>query len=208
MIKFVYFDVGGVVISDLTANNGWVQMKKDLGVTPEIDEHFEKFFDKYEAEVCIGRDIESLVSMMRKKFSLHFPKDYSFMTDFVNRFDSNPSIWPVIDEIHKFCSIGLLTNMYPKMLNVIIKNNLFPKVKWDSIVDSSVEKVRKPDKEIFKIAEMRAGFSGKDILFVDNGVKHVQAASKFGWQTFLYDPTTPEKSSSDLINFFIKLYKS
>jgi FMN phosphatase YigB (HAD superfamily) len=207
MIKFVYFDIGGVVISDLTANNGWAKMKKDMGVTPEMNAEFEEFFTKIESEVCLGLDVELLVPLMKDKFGLHFPKNYSFLADFVNRFDPNPSIWPVIDEIKKTCRVGLLTNMYPNMLNAIKKQGLLPKVKWNVIVDSSVEGVRKPSQEVFELAEKKAGFSGKEILFIDNSVKHVNAAKKFGWQTFLYDPTKPKDSSRELLQFFDEVYK-
>lgn len=32
----------------------------------------------------------------------------------------------------------------------------------------------------------------------DNGAKHVEAAKKFGWQGFVYDPTNTEKSNREL----------
>lgn len=93
------------------------------------------------------------------------------------------------------------------MLNAIKKRGLLPKVKWDAIVDSSVEKVRKPSKEIFKLAEKKAGVKGKEILFIDNGAKHVEAAKRFGWQTFLYDPKNPNNSSYRLLTFFTETSK-
>lgn len=202
MIKFVYFDVGGVVISDLTANNGWVKMKKDLGVSPKQDSEFEEFFNKLESEVCLGLDVETLVPMMRTKFGLKLPQNYSFLKDFVDRFEANKTIWPVIDKIHKFCKIGLLTNMYPNMLNAIIRRGLFPEVKWDCVLDSSVEKVKKPNKEVFELAEKLSRHSGKEILFIDNGAKHVEAAKSYGWDTFLYDPRNPKDSSQKLEKYF------
>ncbi len=202
MVKFAYFDIGGVVILDLTANNGWAKMKKDLGITPEKDTEFEEFFNKIECKVNVGLDIESLIPIMKDKFGLHFPKDYSLLTDFVNRFEQNKSIWPVINKIQETCRIGLLTNMYPDMLNAIKRRRLLPEINWDIIIDSSIEKIAKPSLKIYKLAEAKSGVKGHDILFVENSLKQIASARKLGWNTFLYDTTNPEKSSSELLRLF------
>jgi HAD superfamily hydrolase (TIGR01509 family) len=199
MIKFVYFDVGGVVISDLIANSKWENMKKDLGVTLSMNEKFEPFFDKYEREICKGRDIETLVPVMKRKFGLKVPKRYSFLKDFVNRFERNESIWPVIKKSKQKSKIGLLTNMYPGMLEMIEKKKLMPNILWDVIIDSSVEKVVKPQKAIFKLAQERAKVKANEILFVENSKTHVEAAKRFGWQTFLYDSTEMKTSNQKLL---------
>lgn len=88
--------------------------------------------------------------------------------------------------------------MYPHMLDAIYQAGLMPETNWDAIIDSSIEKVRKPQIEIFQLAQNRAGVQGAEILFVENGAKHVAAAKKFGWQTFLYDPTNTTQSNQNL----------
>ncbi len=200
MIKFAYFDVGGVVTLDTTVSNGWDKMKKDLGVTLEKDAEFEKFFDKAEYEINKGLGVESLVPIMRKRFGLRFPEGYSLLADFVNRFKQNKSIWPVISEIQRTCRVGLLTNMYPNMLNSL--KSIMPKIKWDIVIDSSIKGLAKPDCRIFKLAEAKAGVKGEEILFIDNSKNQIEAAKKFGWNAFLYDPNNPEKSSRELLKLF------
>jgi len=54
------------------------------------------------------------------------------------------------------------------------------------------------------LGEEKAGVSGKQILFVENSAKHVDAAKNFGWLTFLYDSKDPVKSSQDLLSYFIR----
>lgn len=198
MIKFVYFDVGGVVIKDFSGTNKWEELKQGIGIKPEQDKEFIEFFDKYEPEVCLGRDIETLVPLMKEKFNLTLPNDYSFLKDFVYGFERNDSIWPVIEKAKRKFKIGLLTNMYTNMLDMIKERDLLPKVEWDVVIDSSIEKVIKPTEAIFKLAQERAEVNGKEILFVENGKKHVEAAMKFGWQTLLYDPVNLEESNRKL----------
>jgi FMN phosphatase YigB (HAD superfamily) len=201
--KFVYFDVGGVVVLDFSGNDKWKQFRRSIGIRPGKDAEFEEFWNRYEPEVNAGRDVETLLPLIGRQFGLKFPQNYSLLIDgFVNRFEVNRSVWPAIDRIRKQCRIGLLTNMYPNMLEAIRERGLLPKIDWDVVIDSSVEGVIKPDQQIFRLAEERSGFGGKEIAFVENSKKHIEAAKAMGWQTFLYDSAAPEESSARLSESF------
>lgn len=205
MIKFVYFDVGGVVIQDFSGNNHWEKMKRRIGITPKQDREFDDFFDKFESKVCVGLDVEELVPMIEKRFGVSFSSNYSMLADFVNHFRKNESLWPVIKEVNKRARIGLLTNMYPGMLDAIGESDLMPPVEWEVVIDSSIEKVQKPDTKIFELGEEKVGVGGKEILFVENSSRNIEAADNFGWQTFWYDSSDPKTSSQKLENFFLNL---
>ncbi len=45
MIKFVYFDLGGVAELDYSKTNKWEELMHDLGLNPGQYEDFEKFFN-------------------------------------------------------------------------------------------------------------------------------------------------------------------
>ena len=202
-ISFVYLDIGGVVILDFSGTDKWMKLKRELGVPVERDKEFEAFWDKYEPEVNAGRDVETMLPLIKEKFGSKLPHDFSFLMDgFVNCFTVNKAIWPVIDKIHSKHKVGLLTNMYPHMYEAIKKMGLLPNVTWDAIVDSSVDGIIKPDSAIFKLAEQKAGAKGKQILFVDNSIVNINAAKAFGWETFLYDSVKPEESSNRLLALF------
>ena len=203
MIKFVYFDLGGVVELDFSKTNKWNEFKQEIGISNEIDDELGKFWEEFEHQVCIGRDIETLKPVLKQKFGISLPQEYSVLIDgFVNRFETNKSIWSAIDEIREHCRTGLLTNMYPGMFQAIKKRGIIPDVNWDITIDSSVEKIAKPDPAIFKLAEERAGVKGNQILFIENSQENIEAAQKFGWRTFLYDPSNPGDSSRNLLKFF------
>ena len=149
MVSFVYFDVGGVVVLDFSGTDKWDQLKKEIGISKSKDAKFESFWDRYEPKVNAGQDVETLLPLIKRKFGSELPEDYSLLIDgFVKRFEANRSIWPVIEKIHKKCKIGLLTNMYPHMLEAIKNRKLLQKIKWDIIIDSSVEGITKPDSKI------------------------------------------------------------
>ncbi len=203
MVSFVYFDVGGVVILDFSKTDKWAQLKKELEITAGKEREFEVFWNRYEPDVNSGRDVETLIPLIKERFGSNPPRGYSFLMDgFVNRFEANRSIWPVIDKIHTKCKIGLLTNMYPHMLDAIKGRGLMPDVKWDVIIDSSTVGFPKPDPRIFELGEKKANAKGKEIMFVENSQTHINAAKDFGWQIFLYDPANPKESSNKLLEIF------
>lgn len=191
MIEFVYFDVGGVVIKDFSGTDKWDDLRHEFRITEEFwEKHYESKLDRGE---------------ISKESPIPYDK---LLEGFVSRFEKNPSIWPVILAIKKHCPVGLLTNMYPGMFESIKNHGLLPNIDWTITIDSSLEKVAKPDREIFELAEKRADVKGDEILFVENTEKHIEVAKTFGWQTFLYDPSEAQKSSNELLRYYFSVAAS
>lgn len=191
MISFVYFDVGGVVIKDFSETNKWQEFLTSTGMSQD------DWATNYGGKIDVG--------IFPENPKIHYNK---LISEFVDRFETNPSIWPIIAKTKEHYKVGLLTNMYPGMLNLIKSHNLLPKINWDVIIDSSIEKVAKPDPKIFEIAQNKSGVSGKEILFVENSEGHIKAAADFGWQTFWYDSKNYEDSSNKLETFFLNESRS
>jgi FMN phosphatase YigB (HAD superfamily) len=198
MIKFIFFDVGGVVIDDFSGNDSWGELKNELGVKPEQEEAFDEAWYPLEHEVLVGRDIETLLPVLIEKFKLNLPDNYSFLNGFVSRFKANPPIWPIIKFAKERVEVGLLTNMYPGMFEAIRKRSLLPPVKWNAVLDSSIEMLKKPDKKLFELAESRVKVNGKEILFIDNSIGHIKEAEVFGWQVYHYDSSDHNASCAKL----------
>ncbi len=197
-IKFIYFDVGGVLILDFSNTNKWQELKSDLGITPEKDLEFEVVWQKHKDRICLDLDVDKLMPEIKQKVKIELPKNYSLLNDFVNRFQANPSIWPVLKLVKSKFKVGLLTNMYPRMLEAIEQANLLPNLDWDVTIDSSQVIKQKPNPEIFELATKKSGFKNEEILFIDNSLENTLAAQKIGWQVFHYDNKNPEKASKEL----------
>ena len=190
---------------DMDGNGKWNEMKREMGLFPDRNLEFDSYFADIEKEISVGlRNLDSYLPEIKKKFDLRLPRDYSLTADMISRFKTNKSIWPMITQIKQRCRCGLLTNMYPGMLQAIEKSNLLPDISWDVIINSSVEKVQKPDRRIYEIAEKKAGAKHEEILFVDNRESNIKASSDFGWKTFLYDPMNQELSNKKLMDYFFK----
>lgn len=206
MIKFVYFDVGGVAIKDFSGTNKWEELKKELGISRDQSEEFENIYNLYQDEINTTREIDSLIPIYKEKFNIKLPANYSYLTDgLVKRFEQNKGIWPIIEKAKSKYKIGLLTNMHPNMLNEIKKAGLLPDIVFDQVIDSSVEQVSKPYKEIYSLAAKRSGYQGGEILFIDNSEINLKVPKEMGWSTFLYDPTDIEASNVKLSEFISDL---
>lgn len=125
MISFVYFDLGGVAIRDFSGTDKSNQLKTDLGLKGNKSVLFDQILEQHgrEYDFNIDFDIDRLIPILEKKLDINLPENYSLLTDIVNRFEPNPSILPVIEKIHKTRRVGLLTNMFPRMLDLIKKRN-------------------------------------------------------------------------------------
>lgn len=205
MISFIYFDVGGVAMLDFSGTNKWEELKKEMGVNEDNNAAWEHVWSRYKNKVCLDCDVDSLVPIFTTEVGLDLPPDYSLLNNFIKRFTVNTSIWPVVDAVAKKYRIGLLTNMYPRMLSALFEQKLIPpKENWEIILDSSEIGFQKPDKRLYEIAQQVSGVKNEEILFIENSPEHLQAAQDFGWQTFAYDPQFPKESSRELMNVLNK----
>lgn len=64
------------------------------------------------------------------------------------------------------------------------------------ILDSSVEKMKKPNPAFYELAEKTIGSHGTDILFIDDDAPNLIPAADKQWQTYLFD-MGPEGTGTD-----------
>jgi FMN phosphatase YigB (HAD superfamily) len=201
-IKFIYFDVGGVAVIDFTASNKWNDMLMAMGIDIEAKkEQFEMIWKKYRPRVCIDYDVDWMIDEIRQELGLDLPQEFSLLAEFVNRFEKNESIWPVVEFARQNYRIGLLTNMYVRMFDLIVKRNILPPVEFDEIIDSSFVQCKKPDMKIYTIAQERAKIqSPHEILFIENDASKLELPKQLGWQTFYYDTALAKEYSHKLMS--------
>lgn len=202
MIKFVYFDIGGVLIKDFSKTDKWSEVLDVIKVPDSKRNGFNEHFFQLEHEICSGLNTNSAFTKLARQFGIVLPKDFNLLYEIAIRFEKNESIWSIAKLVKSKVKVGLLTNMYSGMLDEIKQRKLLPKIKWDIVVDSSVEGCSKPEKEIFEIAQKRALISGEEIFYIENTQRHIDAAKKLGWKTFLYDSADYESSSNKLLECF------
>ena len=206
MIKFVYFDIGGVLIKDFSNSNKWLQLESDFGVNNKNRQEYDIIWQRHINNICTNYDIDLMTNEL-KEAGYKIPANYSILKDgFIKRFYKNISILPIAQNINPL-NTGMLSNMYPRMLNQIIQKEILPEntLQWRIIIDSSVVGFQKPDEQIFKIAINKSGYQPNQILFIDNSKEHLNSANKLGINTYYYDSANYTLSSKKLYNNLAEL---
>ncbi len=200
-LSFVYFDVGGVAIKDFSDSPKWDVMMDIMGVPVSRRAEFDEYYHTLDTNFCLGEHEDNYLSQISAQFDLKLPAGFSMREYFIDHFDKNEGLWPIIIKLAKTTKIGLLTDQYPGMLDQIMARKLLPPVAWNVIVDSTQVGYRKPSPEIYELAETRSGVAGNEILFIDNRQKNLAPASARGWQTYFYDSSNYDRSTQDLAKF-------
>ena len=167
-ISFIYFDIGGVLISDLSKTNEWDEIVSSWNIPNQRVNDVNVRFDEFEKEVNVGRDTDEFLPILKEEFGIRLGNDYSLLTDIIDRFKKNEGIEKILKEGEDKYGMGLLTNMYPGMFEGISKKKIMPVIDWEVILDSSKVRLKKPEPEIYEIAQKKSGVRAEEILFIDN----------------------------------------
>jgi|GEM_PF-448184 len=209
--KWVFFDIGGVLIDDLSKNNLLMEdMLQEIGAVGDKRPIFDRIWDSHRTRVDIDYDVDKLANELNRTGLFNIPANYSFLRDgFVSRFQRNPAILILLDGLQNDFHFGLITNMYPGMLDEIKQRELLPDgYDFKVTVDSSVEKTQKPFPQIYEITLKRADIPAEKAYFIDNKQENVDAANKLGIKSFLYDVEYPEESSKAILCEIMDVWQS
>ena len=80
------------------------------------------------------------------------------------------------------------------MLSRLMQKGLVPSIKYSVIIDSSEVHMKKPDAEIYELAQKRANVAPIEILLVDDREDIIKVASNFGWQAIQFQTNNPSAS--------------
>lgn len=141
--------------------------------------------------------------MAIKKFRLKNAEDFDFADSWANGYIKREKTHRLVQKIKNRYRVGLITNHYIRMLDLSFEKGIVPNIKYDSIVASYELGYRKPESEIYKIAEKRAGVNPENIFYIDDTPAFIEAAKKRGWQTKWFDTENVEKTISEIENILL-----
>lgn len=198
-IKFIYFDVGGVVVLDFSKTNKWQELISRVTFSAEDAEKLKSLFHQHESLICAGMNLDEFIKIVNQDIKLKTLSGESLLSEFVNNFSANTTLWPILSKLKQSYKLGLLTNMYPGMFQAITERNIFPPITWDVVIDSSTVGHAKPYEEIYQLAESKAQVNPDQILYTDNSEKNFRVPRIRGWETVLYDSSKVEESNSEIM---------
>lgn len=188
-VSFVYFDINGCLVRFF--HRAFTRLAEVSGAPADV---IETTFWHYNDDVCRG-------DMTMDEFNAAFADALG-----VERVDWQQyyleAIEP-IEEMHEVVRwaaesyrVGLLTNIMPGFVDVMLKQGILPNVRYDVIIDSSEVKAIKPEAKIYEVAAEKAGVAPSEILLIDDARTNLMAAEKHGWHVLWFDDYRPTESIS------------
>ncbi len=195
MIKFIYFDLGGVLFSE---ENIFGNVSK---IFEKKREDFLKIFRKNHEDLIKGKiDSKKFWRIITRELKIYDGCDFEFFASWIKDYSPIKDAHFLVKTIAKRHRVGILTNIYKGMTFRLIEKKIIPKIEYVKIISSCDTGIAKPDMKIYKIAEGACGAKPEEILLVDDEQKNLAPAKKRGWQTVLFNAKNPSESSTKVIN--------
>lgn len=198
MIKFIYFDVGSVIIDNDAAMASVAKMHN----VPQ--EEILAIVEANWKAGCRGTlSNKDYFALFTNKFGITHPS--SDMTDFWSDHQTfYQETHDFIYELVKDYRLGILSNAETGILQRLLDKKKIPNVNWEVIVESAKHGTIKPELKIYEIAEsLIKDVSPHEIFFIDDHIEMVEAAKKRGWHGAVFDPKD-RKGSIDRIKSRLK----
>lgn len=190
-ISFIFFDVNGCLVR--FSQRAFINIAEDYGVSPDVVETASWYFND---EACRG-------TLSPKEFNIKLAekigiKDIDWYKYYLEAAEPVPGMDELIKSLSQSFRVGLLTNIMPGLLSSLRRAHKIPDISYDMVIDSSEVGHIKPEAEIYKLAQEKAGVSGQEILFVDDTKTNLMAAEEFGWHVLWFDYARPDESQDSI----------
>jgi FMN phosphatase YigB (HAD superfamily)/DNA-binding XRE family transcriptional regulator len=186
-VGFVYFDINGCLVRFF--HRAFTRLAAVTGAPADV---IETTFWHYNDDVCRG-------DMTMDAFNAAFARDIGvdavdWLHYYLEAIEPIPAMHDLVKQVSRYYRVGLLTNIMPGFVTVMIKQGLLPDIRYDAIIDSSQVGAIKPEQKIYEIAAQKAGLPTNEILLIDDARSNLMAAEKQGWHVLWFDDYRPEES--------------
>jgi len=188
-VRFVYFDINGCLVRFF--HRAFTRLAAESGVPADL---IESTFWHYNDAVCQGE-------MPLKEFNqiladrLHLP-DLDWAEYYLEAVEPITEMRELVAWAAEHYHIGLLSNIMPGLVDAMMERDLLPKLKYTTIIDSSIVHAIKPEAAIYQVAQEKAGVAPEEILLVDDSRTNIMAAEHMGWHVLWFDDYRPEESTA------------
>lgn len=193
MIKQIYFDFGGVLI---TYKNVFRSVCRDFGL--DFGQFWE-FYTIYDDEMGIGRvTTKEFWGKCIERFGLKNAENFDLAKAWVSDYEM---IWPIqklIKELEGKVDIGIISNVASGIWEKAVESGMVPNVKYGPVYLSGDLKIMKPDRRIYELVLQKSEVRPEEILFVDDLEKNLEIPQQMGWKTICFDQLIPEKGIEEI----------
>jgi len=193
-ITFIYFDINGCLVRFF--HRAFTRLSEETGAPADV---VETTFWHYNDLVCRGEmDLDSFNQKLTDE--LRAEKPINWTEFYMEAIEPIPAMHELVLWAAEHYRIGLLTNIMPGFIDIMLEKGLLPNAGYEAIVDSSQVKTIKPEAEMYGVAMEKAHCPAGEILLVDDSRINLMAAEKQGWHVLWFDDYRPDESVERIKN--------
>ena len=190
-VRFVYFDVNGVLIRFY--QRAFARIAEENNLPSDV---VETAFWHFNDAACRG---EFTAADFNKELAERIGiKTIDWAEYYLEAAEKIHEMHDLVRWTADHYQIGLLTNIMPSLLEGLKKLDKVPAIAYDATVDSSVLGTIKPEAAIYAVAEERANVKPSEILFIDDTKANLTAAESRGWHVLWFDYGRPAESVAEI----------
>lgn len=183
MIKALIFDFFDVIRTD--AYKAWLNANN----IPHEGEYFDASYQHDMGAIDSERFLQILSELTGRQVTFH-EVDGSAVVD--------ADVVKIVAHLAKKYKLALLSNAPSKLIRGILADNDLEKY-FDIIIVSSEVGMVKPSPEIFKFALEKLAMEPSETIFIDDNIRHVEAAAKIGIHSIQFK--SAEQLKTELASF-------
>lgn len=187
-VRFVYFDINGCLVRFF--HRAFTRLAEDSGAPADL---VETTFWHYNDAVCRGEmSMEDFNQTFAQRIGI---EHLDWMDYYLTAIDPIPEMHELVAWASEHYYVGLLSNIMPGFIDVMLERGLLPKLNYASIIDSSKTGAIKPEPHIYEAAQAFAnGCAPEEILLIDDARTNLMAAERMGWKVLWFDDYRPDES--------------
>ena len=187
-IRGIIFDLGGVVIESFEFGF-YADMGIKFGVFPK---ELERISDEKWASLERGEETnDQLWYKVARELGLDASAGKMLASTWLEYYRQNAKIKKdILDLIKRLrgdYTLGVISNSQQEHSRINRARGLFEY--FDVVLLSDEVGMRKPQREIFELASRKMRISFQCLLFIDNDIRWVEVAEKYGLKTILFTST-------------------
>ena len=183
MIKYIFFDMDGVLTTDTTGSCTTAKFFADK-FEIDFDELFQ-YTKPFDSDIDAGKlTVNEVWAKVAEKYNKEFKDEYIREAFLSTPIDSK--MLEIVDKLKENYKVGIITDNSIERANAIFDKNGFREI-FDTIIISGEVKSTKKSVEIFKIAAEKAGVECNECMFIDNNPNNAKVADEAGFKGIWFD---------------------
>lgn len=199
MVKFVYFDFGGVLVN---YDDVYTKVCSDFNLNRD---EFGKFYRGLVDEMDVGKvSVNEFWNRCTENFGIKNGENYNLTKSWVSDYKIIKPVQDLIYSMEGKVNIGVISNISAEIWWAALKNNWVPNIKYSETILSSDVGLVKPGRRIYEMAQKRLkNVNSSEILFIDDKPENLVEPTNLGWKTYCFDQLKTTKNILEIQKLII-----